>query len=314
MPLRFAELSWHYAGTQTMNQADMMETRSEVKHQQWGAEALWQELEPLLPGLCVEVAASVESTNSSLMKRVRAEASRAGADARTFGRRQQDLQPCLLVAERQTQGRGRLGRAWHSSGGASLTFSLAMPLHAQDWSGLSLVVGAALADALDPLADESVSLPRLGLKWPNDLWLDGRKLGGVLIETAAVGERRVAVVGVGLNITPLEIDNPASFSTGFACMQELMPQASGPQVLSLLAKPLVQAMLDFDSSGFAPWRMRYQRRDILRGRSVNAGALQGVVEGVSPQGELLLATPQGVSTVIAGEVSVRLDQTERAPA
>lgn len=290
----------------------MIATTPAVKHQQWGAEALWQQLEPLLPGLCVEVAANVESTNSSLMKRVRAEARHVGADMRAFGRRQQDLQPCLLVAERQTQGRGRLGRAWHSSDGASLTFSLAMPLRCEDWSGLSLVVGTALADALDPVVDAIASAPRLGLKWPNDLWLDGRKLGGVLIETVVVGERRVAVVGVGLNITPLEIENPAAFNTGFACMQELMPLASSPQVLSLVAKPLVQAMLDFESNGFESWRMRYQRRDILKGRSVNVGSQQGVVEGISPKGELLLRTPQGVSAVIAGEVSVRLDQTEHS--
>jgi BirA family biotin operon repressor/biotin-[acetyl-CoA-carboxylase] ligase len=94
------------------------------------------------------------------------------------------------VAEHQTRGRGRLGRGWGRSAGASLTFSLSLPLAPRDWSGLSLAVGVALADALEPPLDGAV--PRIGLKWPNDLWLDrrpgsGRKLGGVLIETAGRG-------------------------------------------------------------------------------------------------------------------------------
>ena len=165
-------------------------------HQHWGAEALWQELEPLLPGLSIEVVARLESTNTALLERVRSEA-QTGADTQV-GRRAQDLQPSLLVAEHQTQGRGRMGRSWHASPGASLTFSLALPLSLDDWSGLSLVVGCAIADALEP---SPTGTPRLQLKWPNDLWLDGRKLGGILIETVPAGALRMAIIGVGLNIT-----------------------------------------------------------------------------------------------------------------
>ena len=88
------------------------------------------------------------------------------ACARRSGRRHGLLAPCLLVAERQTAGRGRHGRPWRSTPGASLTFSLAWPLTRADLSGLSLAVGVALADALDATAT-----PRIGLKWPNDLWL-----------------------------------------------------------------------------------------------------------------------------------------------
>ena len=78
---------------------------------------------------------------------------RCGVDERTpHGRRSADVQPCLLVAEQQTRGRGRLGRGWIASAGASLTFSLALPLAPEEWSGLSLAVGLALAEALDPTA------------------------------------------------------------------------------------------------------------------------------------------------------------------
>jgi len=288
----------------------MIETPLQAQRQNWGGETLWQQLEPLLPGLSVEVVASAESTNSALMERVRSETRRAG-EPMVFGRRQHDLQPCLLVAEQQTHGRGRLGRAWHSTRGASLTFSLAMPLQISDWSGLSLAVGVALADALEPLEGSLDAAPRLGLKWPNDLWLDGRKLGGVLIETVPAGEHRMVVVGVGLNIAPIQLESQAALSSGFACMQELLPQVSGPQVLALIAKPLVLALREFQSSGLAPWLSSYQRRDVLRGRAVSAGSQQGVVQGVSPQGDLLLATQHGLQAVNSGEVSVRLVQSDQ---
>ena len=193
-------------------------------HLSWGAQALWQSLAPLLPGLSVEVLPRVESTNARLLDRARniggdADAPVTGAgdlDARSpaprtpHGRRSGDSAPSLLVAEQQTRGRGRLGRSWVSSAGASLTFSLALPLAPAHWGGLSLAVGLALAEALDPLpaAGQPPARLRIALKWPNDLWLQegpgrGRKLGGVLIEVVSVGDRRLCVVGVGLNVLPL---------------------------------------------------------------------------------------------------------------
>jgi hypothetical protein len=90
----------------------------------WGAQALWQALAPLLPGLSIEIVERLDSTNSELAERLR-RASRVQQDR---GGRQDDLAPQLLVAMHQTAGRGRLGRRWHSTPGGSLTFSLALPL------------------------------------------------------------------------------------------------------------------------------------------------------------------------------------------
>ena len=273
------------------------------EHQNWGAEALWQDLEPLLPGLSIEVLARVESTNATLIERVRRDegtvaAGRAGD--RPYGRRQHDLHPCLLIAEHQTHGRGRQGRAWHSTPGASLTFSLSMPVEVADWSGLSLVVGAAIAEALDPEGN------RLGLKWPNDLWLDERKLGGILIETVPAGSSRMAVVGVGLNVSDRAKVAESQLNTGFACLQELIPDVTPPQALARLAPVLVKALAAFPQSGFGAWRERFARRDLLQGKAITAGLLEGTGAGVNDRGELLIDTPQGRQTVNGGEVSVRL--------
>lgn len=274
-----------------------------MEHQQWGVEALWQDLEPLLPGMSIEVLARVESTNTALLERVRNDA-RHPFEPSPYGRRVHDLQPCLLVAEHQTHGRGRMGRSWHSAAGASLTFSLGLPMAMADWSGLSLAVGCALADALEP---PGAAAPRLQLKWPNDIWLDGRKLGGVLIETVPAGGQRMVVVGVGLNVSPLPQAGEAQYYTGFASLAELDPALTAPAALARVARPLIQTLLRFPEQGFAAWQQAYERRDLLRGRQVTAGSLEGLAQGVSAQGELLLQNAAGqLQPVAGGEVSVRL--------
>ena len=282
--------------------------------QNWRVEDLWQKLSPLLPGISIEVLARTESTNTALLERVRNE---ARGDTRSYGRRSHDMQPCLLVAEHQTQGRGRMGRAWLSSAdGGSLTFSIGLVLDMPDWSGLSLAVGCAVAEALEPLAGlPEGQAPRLQLKWPNDIWLvneaGGRKLGGILTETVPAGTQRMAVIGIGLNIS--EHADPADaaashFSTGFAALSELLPGApDAPTVLSLIAPVLAQALHDFPTRGFPAWQEAYARRDLTLNRAVSAGTVEGISRGVDASGALQVETGSGlVQAVSGGEVSVRL--------
>jgi BirA family biotin operon repressor/biotin-[acetyl-CoA-carboxylase] ligase len=274
----------------------------------WGAEALWQQLEPWLPGLHIEVVAQIGSTNSTLLERAR----QSPADA---------LLPALLVAEQQTAGRGRQGKTWHTGIGDALTFSLSLPLAMRDWSGLSLAVGLALADALDPAS--SSQAPRLGLKWPNDLLLRdgqgtgaddgtpiGRKLGGILIETVQVGNQRIAVIGIGLNVRELPAaDLPPGLAWGRAAVQELWPGADAPAVLARVLPPLVQVLRRFERDGFAPLQAGFGQRDVLAGRAVTTtlpALPQGVADGVDGTGTLWLRTADGVRHPVAsGDVSLR---------
>lgn len=276
---------------------------NEARHLAWSAQDLWMQLSPLLPGLSVEVMARLESTNTELLNRAR-----AGDAPGPRGRRSDDTSPCLLVAEHQTHGRGRQGRDWVATPGASLTFSLLLRLAPVSWSGLSLAVGCALADALEPEGE-----PRIALKWPNDLWLRdaagrGRKLGGVLIETVNVGPHRMVVVGVGLNVLP----QPAEGLThGYASLAELDPDASAPAVLARVARPLVLALRRFEAEGFPVFRDGFARRDLLAGQPLvtqGGGApLEGVGEGIDSDGTLLLRTADGaLHRLASGEISIRL--------
>ncbi|MEO8524648.1 MAG: biotin--[acetyl-CoA-carboxylase] ligase [Caldimonas sp.] len=220
------------------------------------------------------------------------------------------LAPRLLVADRQTAGRGRRGRTWHSVAGASLTFSLAWPMASNDLSGLSLAVGVALAEAIDPRPADGL---RIGLKWPNDLWLvgpdePGRKLGGVLIETAPHGNARVAVIGIGLNVLEQHVGEASS---GVAWLREIDALATPAILLDRLVPALADALQTFEGAGFAAFAPRFAARDLLRGTTIRCGAeggtrIEGVAIGVSASGELLVRTPAGFEHIVSGEVSVRL--------
>ncbi len=254
------------------------------------AETIWQAVmalqQPSLAGFSVEILPEIDSTNTELMRRARA------------GR----TEPTLLVAEQQTAGRGRLGRNWASAAGDSLTFSLGLLLKPQAWDGLSLAVGTSVASSLHA---------SIQLKWPNDLWVDGRKLAGVLIETVQAGGHggRYAVIGIGINIAPRPSEG---LSTAPAALRELLPSASAAQALQSLVAPLLRDVLLFEREGFAAFASRFAARDALRGRTV---ALQGsvdvalghdgVAQGVDVKGALLVHTAVGVQAINSAEVSVR---------
>jgi BirA family biotin operon repressor/biotin-[acetyl-CoA-carboxylase] ligase len=253
-----------------------------VQSLSWPIDELRVALAALLAGCNVEVLPEIDSTNTELMRRARAG----------------NTSPVLLVAEQQTAGRGRLGRGWTSQAGDSLTFSLGMPLAPKDWSGLSLAVGVSLAESLDP---------RVRLKWPNDLWLDDRKLAGILIETATFADirdaRRYAVVGVGINIAPRDA---AGLSTPPAWLHELLPGVTAGEVLGRVAMPLVQSVQAFETFGFAPFQARFNARDALRDRAVTlSDGTAGTACGTTERGALLVHTDAGMKTITSSEVSVR---------
>lgn len=255
----------------------------------WFEDEIAAVLAPQLPGLAVEVVAEIDSTSSELMRRAR--------DGRSS--------PVLLVAERQTAGRGRMGRPWQSAQApgdpASLTFSLGLPLLPRDWSGLSLAVGVSVAQSLDPSKAGGISL-----KWPNDLWVEDRKLGGILIETALPQSgtaERYLVIGIGLNIGPREA---TGLSTAPAWIQQWRPRATAPGLLREIVVPLVDDVMLFGERGFVPFAERFAARDILRGREVQlSDGTVGRCEGVGWGGELLVRSASGMKTITSAEVSVR---------
>ncbi len=269
----------------------------------WPAEAVWEAVAPLLPGFTVEVLPSIDSTNTELMRRARAG----------------QTEPTLLVAVQQTAGRGRLGRVWQSDVGASLMLSLGLPMAPRDWSGLSLAVGVSVAESLQPTLPplEPGQPPRIGLKWPNDLWLSGdRKLGGILVETASFvapqaaqpatthgTAARYVVVGIGINVLPRSGEG---MSMPPGSLQDVEPGLDAPAALLRIVPPLVAMLQGFEACGFAPVQPRFAARDVLQGRPVTLSDGQtGTAHGVGEDGALLVHTAQGMQAVTSAEISVR---------
>lgn len=277
------------------------------------AEQIWLETQADCPNISIEVLPETDSTNTQLLAR-----GRAG-----------DTAPMLLAAHRQTAGRGRHGRQWVAQAGDSLTFSLGLALDLDlvpgGGSALSLAVGLAVAEALDDgLAGLQGTAPSpITLKWPNDLWWQQRKLGGILIEaTPAPGVlpgQRWVVIGVGINLRP-----QGDQATGLehACLQDLStaPLTAG-QVWAWTAPKLLRAVHRFALEGFAPLQAAYARRDALAGQDValwqgaggqgnallrGAPTDTGRADGVDQQGALLVHTDTGLQRWTTGDVSVRL--------
>lgn len=243
----------------------------------------------------VDARAECGSTNSELL--VRAD---AGAPAGT-----------VIVADRQTAGRGRRGRVWLSDPAASLTFSLLWRFSGdmQRLAGLSLAVGVAVARAL-----EGQGATGIGLKWPNDILVsignDWAKLGGILVELQ--GDRRgaAAVVGIGLNLDDAGFAGAAGQPV--SSLRRVVPVV--PERHQLLARLLEElaAVLDiFSVSGFAALRADWQRHHAWQGRPVclsHDGRTEGegICLGADVDGALMIETLAGVERHLAGDVSLRL--------
>ena len=243
----------------------------------------------------LEVAWSIDSTNSELLRRP---TPASGA--------------LVLLAERQTGGRGRRGRAWASPLAAHLYLSLARAFGGglARLGGLSLVAGLAAAEALQALGHREVRL-----KWPNDLVVerDGvlRKLGGLLIEGGGEHGGPVrAVIGLGLNVrmpeaTARTLDQP------WIDLAALSAQPPSRNALAAAVLGRLLPMLDeFDAHGLAPVLPRYAAHDALHGRPVEVHTAQGgfaaTALGLDEDGALRVRLADGgVRAVHAGDVSVR---------
>ena len=232
----------------------------------------------------------IDSTSSELLRR-------ADHDAR-------DRLVCL--AERQSAGRGRRGRAWQMPLGGGIAMSVLKRFESPmaSLAGLSLAVGVAAVEALAACAIDGI-----GLKWPNDLVARGAKLGGILVELGgdALGPCH-AVIGLGLNVrlgaSAGEIDQ--------ACIDlaALAPVASRVQVAARLIDHLLDTLGRFAAHGFGAFADAYARHDALRGHEVEVlqgeCRRRGIACGTDVRGALRIAFAAGEEVVDSGEVSLRV--------
>ncbi len=251
----------------------------------------------------LDVAWSVGSTNTMLLERQNP----------PFGSCE------VILAEYQTAGRGRRGRIWVAPLGGSICLSVSWTFREvpADLGALGLVIGVCSVRALVLLG-----VPEARLKWPNDILVADRKLGGILIELRAESAGPACVViGVGLNVA-LGAELIAKIAeTGVAPIDLLTAvekdasrgtAADAPsrnEIVAGLVSAYVKGLLEFERDGLKPFIEEWQESDALRGRPVTVqapdGTTKGLARGIDLHGALLVETPQGLKKFISGDVSVR---------
>ena len=222
--------------------------------------------------------------------------------------------PVLLLADEQTAGRGRRGRRWHSAPGEGLTLSLAVVLRRplRELAALPLVAGVAVARALHALG-----VARAALKWPNDIVVDGAKLGGILVETKSSQGAVKAVIGVGINLR-----GAAALRTRLrrevAALEQFIAVPDRELLAGAIGDALMESIAAFESRGLDAMRAEWERLDAhagqkLRVRLADGRVLTGVASGLEADGALRLATRGGMRTVRSGRVvSARATLASRA--
>lgn len=212
----------------------------------------------------------------------------------------------ICIAEYQSAGRGRRGRQWLSPYGHHIYASLFWRLnHDLSYaSGLSLVVGCSIVKTLQNLGVEG-----LGLKWPNDIYLDHKKLAGILIELNHHSAEQVElVIGFGINMSMSAqqgelIDQPWNDLSSMTTMPDKT------QLLVNLHQQLKHDLALFEQQGLSAFLARWNENDLFINREItllmSPNSISGICRGIDKQGAILIENEQGISAYVGGEISVR---------
>ncbi len=216
----------------------------------------------------------------------------------------------LCLAERQTSGRGRRGREWYSPYAKNLYLSMSFGLSGggEVLEGLSLALGVAVAGCL---SDQGVK--NIGLKWPNDIWVGGRKLAGILVELKGEAEFGWKVVaGLGINVLMTE-DEGGDIGQPWTSIGAVNGEQSiGRSIWAgVIIARLIETIERYRTGGLDCLLAEWSRFDILQGREVvlSNGGLSGLCHGIDRKGRLLIDVDGEMRAINAGEVSVRPNES-----
>lgn len=210
------------------------------------------------------------------------------------------------IAEYQQAGRGRRGRRWFSPFGTNLYLSMYWRLEQGPAAaiGLSLVIGIVIAEVLQKQGAHDVRV-----KWPNDLYLNDKKLAGILVElTGKTGDAAQIVMGVGINLAMKSVVSEV-VNQGWINLQQIGLNIDRNQLAISLIKELRQALVHFEREGLTPFLSRWQQLDNYINRPIKLiigeREVFGIARGINEQGGLLLEQDGVIKAWVGGEISLR---------
>lgn len=210
------------------------------------------------------------------------------------------------VAEYQQAGRGRRGRKWFSPFGANLYLSMYWRLEQGPAAaiGLSLVIGIVIAEVLQSLGADNVRV-----KWPNDIYLQDRKLSGILVElTGKTGDAAQIVSGAGINLVMRRVESDI-VNQGWISLQEAGVFIDRNTLTARLVKALRTGLQLFEQEGLTPYLPRWEKLDNFISRPVKLiigdKEIFGISRGIDAQGALLLEQDGVIKPWVGGEISLR---------
>jgi BirA family transcriptional regulator, biotin operon repressor / biotin---[acetyl-CoA-carboxylase] ligase len=211
----------------------------------------------------------------------------------------------LVTAEAQTAGRGRLGRAWVAPAGTSVLASLVVRGLGERSAHLPLAAAVAVAEA----CERCVSV-KSAIKWPNDVWIDGRKVAGILVEGRP--QEGWAVLGIGLNVTVRDEDLPAELRGHATSLAIAAPDDPPPSLEAVLAELLDALGARIEEPPEETLRA-WSTRDALRDAPIRWEGGEGIARGVAASGALRVETGTGERELHAGEVALVRPATGSGP-
>lgn len=239
----------------------------------------------------VSVLLECSSTNQFLLERIN----------------KNQLDSHLVVAEMQTQGRGRRGRQWVSPFASNIYMSLLWPLNISmaEISGLSLVVAISTAKAL-----QSIGISDVMLKWPNDIYVDNKKIAGVLLELRGESNSPChAVIGIGVNVDMPKSSGASIDQDWVDIKNKLNKTINRNDLVAEIIKQLIQRLDKFSQEGFKAFIDEWSELDLLYGKDISIDGhmtlQKGVAKGVDKYGALLVESSSEVHSLYSGEVSIR---------
>jgi len=253
------------------------------------------EKRPLRFGRIWTVLKEIDSTNAEVFRQAK----------------QGGVEGLVVLADHQIKGRGRDGRSWHQTQNADIAMSvLIIPsLNSSVLAALPLAAGMACAKAI-----ESFGYQGIGLRWPNDLILNGKKLGGILCQSKTIQKRLVTAIGIGINVRSKQEDFPAelidmAISLAMASRDVSSIPERGELALEIL-KNLETLYGQLEKSGFEPLIPDYQDRWIHKNKRVEIKTMNekiiGLAVGISENGGLLLDLNEdkGIRTILTGDCTL----------